>query len=93
MRVLVIFQLVQKDARDKPKFFVPELFNHTCRYRNTNTAVGTKDGKQVHLVPMERLDVVLYEDSLKCIQPTESELHHGAAIRDSFGNRAIKKCA
>ena len=87
------FQLVPRDANGKPKLSGLELFNHACRYRNTNVAADTTDGKQVRLAPMEGLDVALYEDSLECMQPTELELRRGAVIRESFGDRAKRKCA
>lgn len=45
------------------------------------------------LVLMNGLDVALYDNSLECIQPTESDLCRVAVIRDSFGNRAAHKCA
>ena len=43
--------------------------------------------------PTGGLHVELYEDSLECIQPSEGELRRGAILRDSFGNRAARKCA
>ena len=47
----------------------------------------------MRLAPTKGLDIALYNDSLECIQPTESELRRGAVIRDSFGERAQRKCA
>ena len=55
------FWLVPRDANGKPKLSGLELFNHVCRYRNSNAAAGTRDGKQVRLVPIEGLDVALYK--------------------------------
>ena len=75
------FQLIPRNAAGMPKLSGLELFEHACQYRNTNVAAETKEGKQVRLAPAKGLDIALYNDSLECIQPTESELCRGAVIK------------
>ena len=68
------FQFIPRDTADKPKFSGLELFKHACQFRNTNVAAQTEEGKKVRLLPTKGLDVSLYDDSLECIQLTESKL-------------------
>ena len=37
--------------------------------------------------------MLIFKDSLECIQPSHGEVRRGAILIDSFGNRAVRKCA
>ena len=87
------FQLIPRDASGNPKLSGEELLNHMCRWRNVKHAKDAEPGEGVRVEPTVGLNVELYEDSLECIQPSEGELRRGAILRDSFGNRAARKCA
>ena len=45
------------------------------------------------MAPTGGLDVHMYDDSLRCIQPSKKELRRGAIIRDALGVQAAWRCA
>ena len=83
------FQLVPKDADGNVKLKGLDLLNHLCRVRNMRSAVNGMG----RVEPSSSLHLEIQSDALAMIQPTSEELHHGAVMRDSFGDRAQRKCA
>ena len=45
------------------------------------------------ILPSTELNVEIASDALMCIQPMQSELRRANILNDSFGKRAIRKCA
>ena len=82
------FQLIPKDADGNAKLKGLDLLNHLCRVRNMRSAVNGTG----RVEPSSSLHLEIQSDALKMIQPTPEEMRHGAVMRDSFGDRAQRKC-
>jgi len=87
------FQLIPKEADGRPKLTGMDLFQHMVTFRNVNHSRVDEDGQHVKIIPSTELNVEISSDALKCIQPTQSELRRANILHDSFGKRAIRKCA
>lgn len=87
------FQLIPKEADGRPKLTGMDLFQHMVTIRNVNHSRVDEDGQHVKIIPSTELNVEISSDALKCIQPTQSELRRANILHDSFGKRAIRKCA
>ena len=87
------FQLIPKDIDKKTKLSGEALLDHMARFRNVKAAEAADENTTVRLEPTPGLDIALAPDSLECIQPTEKELGMGAALRNSIGVQAKRKCA
>ena len=85
--------MIPRDVNGKPKLKGVELLDHICTFRNTEHAKNTPPGEIVRVELSNGMDVELNRDNLECIQPAEAELRRGAILRDTFGNRAVRKCA
>ena len=87
------FQMIPKEADGRPKLTRMDLFQHMVTFRNVNHSRVDEDGQHVKIIPSTELNVEISSDALKCIQPTQSELRRANILHDSFGKRAIRKCA
>ena len=87
------FQLIPNDSNGNPKLSGMALFEHMCKFCNVQAGKGTKDGQLVRIMPLKHLNVEVSSDAMDCIQPLESELCWVAIMRDSFGEKAKRKCA